>query len=136
MRVMARARARRSPARTLSASPAAPASAAFVMPAYGPKQPRLASPPLLRRTAGGGDLLGELVHRGLLAGPHLAVDAAAHKQRLVTAALDHAASFQHQDLVGLHHGGEAVGDDQRRAVARDLAQRFLDLALGLGVERR
>src|SRR6185437_6632504 len=54
----------------------------------------------------------------------------------MAAALDDLAVLEHQDLVGVDDGGEAVGDDERGTVLRDLAQAGLDLALGLGVERR
>src|SRR3546814_4246739 len=43
------------------------------------------------------------------------VEAAGCRQLAVAAALDQAALVDHQDAVGLQHGGEAVGDDQRRA---------------------
>ena len=37
-------------------------------------------------------------------------------------ALDDAAGFEHQDLVGVDHGREPVRDDQRGAAGRDLAE--------------
>ena len=52
------------------------------------------------------------------------------------AALGHLATLQHDDLVGIDDGGQAVGDDQRGAVFRHLLQRRLDLVLGEAVERR
>ena len=52
------------------------------------------------------------------------------------AALDDAAGFEHEDLVGVDHGRKPVRDDQRRVVPRDFGQTRLDLALGLRVERR
>ena len=36
---------------------------------------------------------------------------------------------EHDDVVGMHHGGEPVGDDERRALARDPLERILDLLL-------
>ena len=72
----------------------------------------------------------------LLARPHRRVDAAARKQLAVVAALDDAAGFEHQDLVGVDDRRQPVRDDQRGAVGRDLGEARLDLALGLGVERR
>ena len=54
----------------------------------------------------------------------------------MVAALDDAAAVEHQDLVGVDHGRQAVGDDQGGALGRDLVEARLDLALGLGVERR
>ena len=51
-------------------------------------------------------------------------------------ALDDAAFLQHQDLVGIDHGGEPMGDDQRRAIGRDFAQALLDFLFGAAVERR
>ncbi len=50
------------------------------------------------------------------------------------AALDNAAAVDHQQLVGLAHGGQAVGDDERGAAGQRLAQRALHGRLGLGVE--
>jgi predicted nucleotidyltransferase len=41
--------------------------------------------------------------------------AALGEQLMVAAVLDHAAVLQHQDLVGVDHGREAVRDDQRGA---------------------
>ena len=64
--------------------------------------------------------------RLLLARPHLGVGAAAGEELVVAAVLDHRALLQHEDLVGVDHGREAVRDDQRRAAGRDPAQRRLD----------
>src|SRR6516162_494752 len=72
----------------------------------------------------------------LLAGPHRGVDAATRQQLAVLAALDDAAIVEHQDLVGLDDRRQPVRDDQGRAVGGDLGEARLDLALGLGVERR
>ena len=51
------------------------------------------------------------------------------------AAFHDPAGLQHDDLVGIDHGGQPVCDDQRGAALRDLAQRPLDFPLGMGVER-
>ena len=52
------------------------------------------------------------------------------------AALDDVAVVEHQDLVGIDDRRQAMGDDQGGAVGGDLGEARLDLALGLGVERR
>ncbi len=44
--------------------------------------------------------------------------------------------LEHEDRVGAAHGGQAVGDDERRAVAHQRRQRVLHELLGFGVERR
>ena len=46
------------------------------------------------------------------------------------AALGDAPSVEHDDLVGIHDGRQAVRDDERGAVPRDRAQRGLDFLLG------
>ena len=53
----------------------------------------------------------------------------------MAAALDDAAGFHHQDLVGFDHGREAVGDDQAGAAFGDFEQLCLDGFFGFGVER-
>ena len=45
-------------------------------------------------------------------------------------AFRHTPVGQHDDLVGIHHGGQAVCDHQRGAVARHGAQRRLNVLLG------
>ena len=52
------------------------------------------------------------------------------------AALGDDALVEHQDLVGVDHGREAVRDHDRRASARDALQGRLNLAFGKTVERR
>jgi hypothetical protein len=47
-------------------------------------------------------------------------------------ALDHPPALEHQDLVGVAHRGEAVGDDEARGAAR--AQARLDARFRRGVE--
>ena len=53
-----------------------------------------------------------------LARPHLGVEAALAQQLVVGAALGDAALVEHDDLVGVDHGRQAVGDDDRGAAAR------------------
>src|SRR5690606_3959891 len=72
----------------------------------------------------------------LLQPPHRGVVAVGGQQRGVRAALDDAAMVQHQDLVRMHHGGEAVGDDQGGAAAGDAVELGLDRLFGARVERR
>src|SRR5512145_1659867 len=50
--------------------------------------------------------------------------------------LDHAPALNDMDEVGAQDGGEAVRDDERGAPIGELAQRALDDAFGLTVERR
>src|SRR6185369_15160622 len=66
----------------------------------------------------------------------LEVHALAFEQFLMAALLDNRALVQHQDLVGLHDGAEAVRDDDRGAPAQDLLHVRQDIALGLRIERR
>ncbi len=58
---------------------------------------------------------------GALPVPHGSVDAVLRKQCRVTAALDHAARLEHDDFIGIDNGRKPVRDDQRRAIAGDLA---------------
>ena len=51
----------------------------------------------------------------LLALPHLRVQAPLCQQGGMVAAFSHLAAVEHQDLVGIDDGREAVGDDQCRA---------------------
>ncbi len=46
------------------------------------------------------------------------------EQLLVRAALDDATAFEDENLVGVHDRREAVGDDERGAVAAERAQPF------------
>ena len=57
------------------------------------------------------------------------------EQLRVRAAFDDPALVEHDDLVGIDDGREAVGDDDRRAAARDAVERLLDRRLGAAVER-
>ena len=80
--------------------------------------------PAFTRLAAGDDPLSlqRLLFYGLgLAAPHVGVDAVLHHQRHVRAALGDAALDQHDDLVGVDHGRQAMGDDDGRAAARYLA---------------
>ena len=43
------------------------------------------------------------------------------------------APVQHQDLVGIAHGADALGDHEGGAALHQLVERLLDLVLGLGV---
>src|SRR5258708_4451232 len=74
--------------------------------------------------------------RLLLARPHLGIDAAAGEELAMVAALDDAAGFNDEDLVGVNDGRQAMRDGQGRVPGRHLGEARLDLALGLGVERR
>ena len=64
------------------------------------------------------------------------VQAALRHQRIVRALGDDAAAVHHHDAVGLEHGREAMGDDQRRAPAHQVFERGLHRALALRVQRR
>src|SRR6476646_11073084 len=85
------------------------------------------------------DHLGQALARliGLaLARPEACINAAAGEKLLVRALLDNLTMVEHDDVVGVDHGGETMGDDERRALARDPLQRVLDLLLSVAVERR
>src|SRR2546422_8349626 len=60
---------------------------------------------------------------GKLAGDEMSVQAALGEKIAMTADLGHAAVLQHDDAVGAAHRGEAMRDDQRRAVAGQQIQR-------------
>ena len=62
------------------------------------------------------------------------VEAPLGHQRVVRPLLDDAAGLQHDDLVSVAHGGEAMGDDQARAAGEERLQRPLDLQLGERVD--
>ena len=53
----------------------------------------------------------------------------------MAAALGDPAAVEHDDLVGIDDGRQAMGDHQGGAAAAHLFQRALDLLLGAGVER-
>ena len=50
--------------------------------------------------------------------------------------LDDPAVLDDEDLVGVAHGREPVGDDERRTPCQGARQRLLDRDLGLGVQVR
>src|SRR5262245_42681527 len=54
---------------------------------------------------------------------------------VVAAGLHHAAAVDHQDALGMHDGCEPMRDRNGGAAAAELGNRFLHMALGLGVER-
>lgn len=68
--------------------------------------------------------------------PHLSILATEAQQLCVRASLDDRALLEHDDLVGVDDGREAMRDDERRAALGDLVQGRLNAMLGLGVERR
>ena len=49
--------------------------------------------------------------------------------------LDDAAAIEHDDAIGIHHGREPMGDDQRRALMHQPFERGLHQSLALGIER-
>ena len=50
--------------------------------------------------------------------------------------LNNASALHHQNLVGAANGGEAMGDDERRAPLHEIGQPFLNQRLGFRVEAR
>src|SRR5215471_8285819 len=70
----------------------------------------------------------------VLLGVQVVVAAALSVESLVRTALDDAACFDNQDLVGAANGGKAVRDDKRGASAHQVLQAFLNQRLGFGVE--
>jgi hypothetical protein len=58
------------------------------------------------------------------------------QQLVVVADLGDPPALQDDQAVGAAEGAEAVGDGDRRPAADQVVQRLLDLALGLGVDRR
>src|SRR6266700_2861882 len=78
-------------------------------------------------------LLGLLL---LLQRPHLGVRAVALQQLPVRSALDDTALIQNENLVRVHHRGQAVSDHQRRSPPGDAVELGLDALLGFRVERR
>ena len=67
---------------------------------------------------------------------HRAVAAALRHQLVVRAELDDAAVLEHADAVGVAHRGEAVRDEDRRAVARGGEDAVEDLRFAAHVELR
>ena len=79
------------------------------------------------------DALGFLA---LLQSPHLRIRAAALEQHAMGAAFDDATVVHYQNLVGIDHRGQAMRDDQRRAILRDAVELGLNCLLGARIERR
>src|SRR5262245_37670488 len=71
-----------------------------------------------------------------LARPQACIEAAFGQKFEMLALLDDLATIEHNDVVGMHDRGEAMGDDEAGALARHALERILDLALGMAVERR
>ena len=71
-----------------------------------------------------------------LARPQARIKAALGQKLEMLALLDDLAAIEHDDVVGMHDRGEAMGDDEAGALARHALERVLDLALGMAVERR
>ena len=64
------------------------------------------------------------------------VEPAVRDELVVRAALDDAAAVEHDDLIGVAHGRDAVRDDDRRPLPHHAAQPRQDLLLRVGVHRR
>src|SRR5579859_1712708 len=73
--------------------------------------------------AGGEEEIGL---NGVLLGVEVVVAAAEGVEGFVCAALDDAARFDDEDLVGAANGGETVGNDKRSAAAHQVLQALLD----------
>ena len=58
------------------------------------------------------------------------------QQLVVPAGFDDQSALDHENAIGMHDGGETVGDHNRRAPLAQFGDRLLDVALGFGVERR
>ena len=61
--------------------------------------------------------------------PHLRIKPVLPEQFAMRAALDNFSLIHHQNLIGIHHGGQAVRDHQRGAILRNRAQLRLDRLL-------
>src|SRR6185312_8309381 len=81
-------------------------------------------------------LTGRRVRREALVVPESAIHAVGGKQLLVRTALDRLAARYHDDLVHLHHRGQAMGREDHGTALGDLEQRTVDRGLGGLVERR
>ncbi len=51
------------------------------------------------------------------------------------AGLDDSPRVDHDDAIGLLHGAEPMGDDERRATSREPLERGANVVGGLGIER-
>ena len=97
--------------------------------------------PLLQRAAGRDDLAKQPHHLGIGQRPFVDCSGGAgatpprapDDQRLVPSPPHHTSRVEDEDLVGIDDRRQPVGDAERRAPARQLAQVVLDLALGGGV---
>ena len=80
---------------------------------------------------------GDLIVKELRA-ENLVVELAVAQQVLVPALRRDAAVVQHQDQIRVADSADALGDDERRALARanKPVERFADGGFGLGVNRR
>src|SRR5438552_3740195 len=67
--------------------------------------------------------------------PHAVIEAAIRQQLVMGAALDDRPFIEHDDVVRLDYGREAMRDDERGAVLRYLFERVLDVLLGMTIER-
>ena len=65
-----------------------------------------------------------------------AIETAALDQFIMPTALDDAAFLEHENLVGVLHGGESLRDDEMGAARTQAAHRFLDEPLGLRIDAR
>ena len=64
------------------------------------------------------------------------VAAALAQQFVVPAGFDDQSALDHENAIGVHDGGEPVGDDERRAPLAQFGDCLLDVALGFRIERR
>ncbi len=79
------------------------------------------------------NLLGGV--RGELQFGEARVQAAASDQALMRALLGEPAAVEHQDAVGVDHGRQPMGDDERGAALHDFVERALHQSLAFGIER-
>jgi hypothetical protein len=82
--------------------------------------------------AGGEEEIG---FEAVLAGVEVVVTAAECEEHLMIAALDDAAAFDYEDLIGAADGREPVGDHEGSSAEHELIQALLDHGFGFGVER-
>ena len=64
------------------------------------------------------------------------VEATLGRQRAMVALLNDLAMIHDDDAIGGAHGGKSVSDDDRRAIAHQPVERFLDQSLALRIEGR
>src|SRR5438105_4679154 len=87
--------------------------------------------PFQNRIAVAFELLGE---HGVVYAAGFTVGAAEFHEFVVGALLDDFAIDEDDDAVGMHDGGEAVGDDEGGAVAHEVFEGILDEVFAGGVE--